>query len=68
MTSIDHEAPGLHGPGVGLVIVGLVFGVISAATVTGRLLSRFTTKRIVGSDDYFIVASLVSYPAIFDAI
>lgn len=65
MASIDHKPVGLQGPGVGLAIVGLVFAVLSSATVTGRILSRFTTKRILGKDDYIMVASLVSYPTTF---
>ena len=53
---------------MGLAIVGLVFAVLSSATVTGRILSRFTAKRILGKDDYLMVASLVSHPTIFSPI
>ena len=59
MAPTDNKAVGLQGPGVGLAIVGLVFAVISSATVTGRILSRVTTKRLLGKDDYIMVASLV---------
>lgn len=65
MAWINQRAVGLQGPGVGLAVVGLVFAVISSATVTGRILSRVTTKRILGKDDYIMVASLVGYPATF---
>lgn len=68
MASIDHKSVGLQGPGVGLAIVGLVFAVLSSATVTGRILSRVTAKRILGKDDYIMVASVVSHPAIFSTI
>lgn len=64
MTSVDHEVVGLEGRGMGLVIVGLVFAATAAATVAGRILSRVTTKRMLGNDDYIMVASLVGYLAI----
>lgn len=59
MTLVDREVVGLQGPGMGLVIVGLVFATISASTVAGRILSRVTTKRVLGYDDYIMVVSLV---------
>lgn len=61
MTSVDSKVMGFHGPGEGLVVIGLVFAILSIGSVMGRILSRVTVKRALGIDDYIMVASLVGY-------
>ena len=50
----------LHGRGVNLVVVSIIFTVAAICLVAARLAARYSTGRKFGWDDYAIVLSSVS--------
>lgn len=52
----------LHGRGVNLAVISIVFTFVAVCLVVSRLASRLTTGRKLHEDDYAIVASVVSLP------
>ena len=50
----------LHGRGVNLAVISIVFTFVAFCLVISRLASRLTTGRKLHEDDYAIVASMVS--------
>ena len=53
----------LHGRGVNLAVISIVFTFIAVCLVASRLASRLTTGRKLHEDDYAIIASVVSLPS-----
>ena len=49
----------LHGRGVNLAVISIVFTFVAVCLVISRLASRLTTGRKLHEDDYAIVASAV---------
>lgn len=49
----------LHGGGVNLAVISIVFTFVAVCLVASRLASRLTTGRKLHEDDYAIVASMV---------
>ena len=52
----------LHGRGVNLAVISIVFTFVAVCLVASRLASRLTTGRKLHEDDYAIIASVVSLP------
>ena len=50
----------LHGRGVNLAVISIVFTFVAVCLVASRLASRLTTGRKLHEDDYAIIASVVS--------
>ena len=50
----------LHGRGVNLAVISIVFTFVAVCLVISRLASRLTTGRKLHEDDYAIIASMVS--------
>ena len=53
----------LHGRGVNLAVISIVFTFVAVCLVVSRLASRLTTGRKLHEDDYAIIASVVSFAA-----
>ena len=52
----------LHGRGVNLAVISIVFTFVAFCLVVSRLASRLTSGRKLHEDDYAIIASMVSLP------
>lgn len=50
----------LHGRGVNLAIISIIFTFVAVCLVASRLASRLTSGRKLHEDDYAIIASVVS--------
>ena len=50
----------LHGRGVNLAVISIVFTFVAVCLVGSRLASRLTAGRKLHEDDYAIIASVVS--------
>ena len=50
----------LHGRGVNLAVISVVFTFVAVCLVASRLASRLTTGRKLHEDDYAIIVSVVS--------
>ena len=61
MDVIGQRDLGLHGRGMPLVIVSIVFTITSILLVIMRAGSRLIIGRHLGKDDYTIMASLVGF-------
>lgn len=57
----SREIPGFHGRGGTLFVLSIVFVFIAAGLVALRVSTRFTTKRGLGKDDYFILLATVMF-------
>lgn len=55
---------GLHGRGMLLVVISIVFNIISLCLVITRAASRLMVGRSLGKDDYTIIVSMVSFSTI----
>ena len=68
MTILEPRQIGVHGRGVNLVIVSIIFVTIAFCLVGARVGSRLSTGRKLGPDDYAIIASVVSKHQFIEAI
>ncbi len=55
------DVVGIHGRGAPLVDLSIIFGTVAAVVVTLRVSTRLLSKAGLGSDDYIIVCSMVSF-------
>ncbi len=60
MPAIESRATELYGRGTSLFIISILFSFAAFVLVISRLMSRLTTTRRLGTDDYVIVLSMVS--------
>lgn len=60
MAAIYARDNQLHGRGVNLAVISIVFTFVAICLVCSRLASRLTTGRKLHEDDYAIIASVVS--------
>ncbi len=59
MAPVTDNTNHLHGRGLNLFIIAIVFSWVAAFLVVARLLSRYRIGRNVGKDDYVISVSMV---------
>ena len=59
MAVLEARDVGFHGRGTNLVIISIVFLAVAFCLVGARVVSRVTTGRKLGLDDFAIIASVV---------
>ncbi|KAL9134164.1 MAG: hypothetical protein Q9175_004658 [Cornicularia normoerica] len=62
MVAIYARDNQLHGRGVNLAVISIVFTFVAVCLVASRLASRLTTGRTLHEDDYAIIASVTCLP------
>lgn len=60
LPAIESRAMELYGRGTSLFIISILFAFTAFILVVSRLMSRVTTARKLGPDDYAIILSMVS--------